>query len=363
MHTALTDPSQASPEWLTQTLRDAGALPTGQVAQVAVLAEPSYTSTIARLTATYSDDAPAGAPSRLFLKLARLDSQQSAVGSAQRRREVEFHNRVAALMPGTTSVVVRCYQAVYDEATGACHLLFDDVSRTHFGGKSTCPPDRPACESAIDAFAALHAFWWDHPALAGVSDLPVEASVASEIEGIGQHFPRFADFLGDRLSAHWRRVYDRVIDALPGLLQRVTRRVTRGNHLTLIHGDANLSNVMMPRVAGAGPAFIIDWQMWGVSYAAEDLSNLMALFWSHEARAALERDLLARYHRRLVELGVTGYAWADCWRDYRLAIITRILFMPMWFWVTGAAENDVYASQARVMQAFDDLGCIELLAT
>ncbi len=84
------------------------------------------------------------------------------------------------------------------------------------------------------------------------------------------------------------------------------QRKTQGRHLTLIHGDANLSNILLPRDAGKGRALIIDWQMWGIGFGAEDLSNLMALFWGPDDRRVLERDLLARYHASLLQHGVAG---------------------------------------------------------
>ncbi|MCL5998882.1 MAG: hypothetical protein M1546_22915 [Chloroflexi bacterium] len=132
MPSVITDLNQVTPEWITQALRHSGNLPSGEVTCLRAASESSYTSTVVRLAVTYSDDAPPMAPHRLFLKLARLDSQQRVVGSTQRRREVKFHNKVAEMMPHAP--VARCYQAVYCPETGAAHLLFDDVSETHFGG-------------------------------------------------------------------------------------------------------------------------------------------------------------------------------------------------------------------------------------
>ncbi len=207
------DPSQATPEWLTRALRESGCLPCGAVTSVQAAAESSYTSTIVRLTLTYTHDAPPAAPKRLFLKLSRLDAQQRAVGGAQRRKEVEFHTSVASRMPDPP--LARCYQASYCEETGAAYLLFDDVSETHLGGASSRPPDRPRCEAVMDAFAAFHAFWWDHPALPSLGELPSQASIAADVAAIVEHFPRFADALGDRLAPSQRTLYERAIARCP----------------------------------------------------------------------------------------------------------------------------------------------------
>ncbi|HEY3342656.1 MAG TPA: phosphotransferase, partial [Anaerolineae bacterium] len=311
--------------------------------------------TIVRLSLTYSQDAPPAAPTHLFLKLSRPDSHQHVVGSEERRKEVELHSRVAVLMPQPP--VVCCYRAAYDAQTGASYLLFDDVAATHFGGDRSPMPRMAHWEKAIDSFAAWHAFWWDHPALPQIADFPSEAAVTSKIDGIRECYARFADFAGDHLSSLQRQIYGRVLASLPRLLQRASR----GRRLTLIHGDANPSNVLLPYDTVAGKALIIDWQLWGVSYATEDLSHMIALYWDKDQRSAMERALLMRYHDQLVQHGVTQYDWADCWYDYRLAVIDRVLFMPMWFWNAGAPSSEVWSSLKKAMQAFDDLQCVELL--
>ena len=37
-------------------------------------------------------------------------------------------------------------------------------------------------------------------------------------------------------------------------------------------------------------------------------------------RRAHELDLVAHYHRSLVEFGVQGYSWEQCWRDFEFQI-------------------------------------------
>lgn len=351
----INDSDAITAEWLTRTLRKDGCLSRGHVASVYVASETSYTSTIAWLTLTYSDDAPPTVPTRLLLKLSRLDSEQSVVGSQQRQREVEFHSKVASAMVNPS--LAHCYHAAYDEESGASHLLFDDVSDTHFQGKPSLPPPRPQCVSIMDAFAQFHAFWWDNPMLGDVDSLPNQESVAEHIANTRKHFSRFADTLGNLISDSQRGIYERSLASLPRLWERVTRR----KHLTLIHGDANLSNVLLPHEPDRDSAIIIDWQLWGISFATEDLAHLVALFWDREHRMSMEKDLLMRYHQGLIRHGVENYEWADCWHDYRLAVILRVLFMPMWFCLSGSSVSWWTRSLERAMQSFADLECLELL--
>jgi hypothetical protein len=137
--------------------------------------------------------------------------------------------------------------------------------------------------------------------------------------------------------------------------------VTKGENLTLIHGDANLSNVLLPHDPDSNGAIIIDWQLWGISFGTMDLSHLMALFWDRELRLSMEKDLLMHYHQELVRHGVENYGWADCWYDYRLAVILRVLFMPMWFRLGGSPVSFWTKSLKQAMQSFAGLECLELL--
>ena len=59
------------------------------------------------------------------------------------------------------------------------HLLFEDVSKSHYHGKEVKREVHPAlqaeAELIVDAFAPFHAFWWDHPLLGTeVGTLPDE---------------------------------------------------------------------------------------------------------------------------------------------------------------------------------------------
>ena len=106
---------------------------------------------------------------------------------------------------------------------------------------------------------------------------------------------------------------------------------------------------------------IIDWQLWRISFAAEDLAHLIALFWDRKDRQHLEKILLLRYHQGLVRHGVKNYDWMECWNDCRLAVLLHVLFMPMWFNLSGSPESQWPGCLARAFQSVEDLGCQEFL--
>jgi thiamine kinase-like enzyme len=164
------------------------------------------------------------------------------------------------------------------------------------------------------------------------------------------------DFLGDRLTMKRRKIYDEVLAGLPDLYTRLTLR----SAYTVIHDDIHIGNVLYPRNSTIDRVRIIDWQTWHIDLAAKDLAHMMAVFWFPEQRRILERVLLRRYYDRLCEDGVTDYSWDQLLYDYRLCVI-RKLFHPAWQWATGHHPNIWWNHLERVMTAYEDLRCHELL--
>jgi hypothetical protein len=352
----ITSPSEVTPEWLTGVLRGAGCLPAGEVRAVRVTSEStSFTGRSARLAASYSDDAPAGAPRRLFLKMGGGGSEQRVVGAENLRREVHFHTAVAPLMPDPP--VLRCYDAACSEERATSHLLFDDVSETHVSVEGGCPPTHRQCERIVEAFARLHAFWWGHARLGGVSELPTAGSVAAYIAAIRRCFLEFAEALGDGLSRDRSALYARALACLEDLHKGADDPST----LTLIHGDAHFGNVLVPLDPSADGALVIDWQLWNAGRATDDLANLIALHWRRERRSALEHRLVRHYHGHVVRSGTVRLSPHDLWQGYRVSVVTRVLFMPMWMWSGGVAEPSWRAGLENAFAAFEDLDCGELL--
>jgi thiamine kinase-like enzyme len=351
MHKVITDAAQVTPEWLTAVLHKSGCLLQGNVAAVSKKPSPPGFSTIVPLELGYTDDAPPSAPARLVLKLAGAGELSTG------KEEVEFYTRVAAAM--SDPPVVRCYDAVYSEQAGRAHMLMEDLSETHVSHPpSMLPPPKAHAEQIVDALARIHAYWWDHPRLGrDVGALSTATSLRAEMAENERRWPAFVDLLGDRLSIERRGVYERV---LASFLPVQLRRLAEGEDLTVIHDDPHAGNFLYPRDPAKHTLRIIDWKSWRIAVGASDMAHMMAVFWFPERRARLEHCLLRRYHRRLLEGGVQAYSWESCWYDYRFAVI-GYLFYPIWQWSTDHPDFIWWHHLERLMLAFQDLGCEELL--
>jgi len=343
-----------SAEFLTERLHATGALPYGRVTAVDCgERRTTIVSTVAPLRLEYSPDAPAEAPTRLFLKATRggLDPDLRSVGE----REVAFYRHIAPLM--RDGPFPRCYDAEFLD--GTFHLLLEDLSETHAIITTwPLPPTDAACERIIDTWALFHAFWWRHPSLGrDVGTFLDEAALAKATAEYRERYARFASVLDDRLGPAARAIYARVLDARDRLLTPGRLYAT----YTIAHGDAHVWNLLYPRDgATAASIRLIDWDNWRIGRAAADLAYMMAMHWYPERRARLEARLLARYHAGLRAHGVTDYSLERLWEDYRLSVVGH-LAIPVWQQTLGLPGAIWWSHLHRIVAAFEDLDCATLL--
>ncbi len=270
--------------------------------------------------------------------------------------EVQFYRRLAPVLG--TPPLVRCLAAIEggDDDGDSGIVVLEDVRATHDHPPWPMPPSLKQCEAALDALACVHAQWWEAPTLGSeVGQLHTPESLTNMVQGIAAHLPTFFDALGDRLSNEARRIYERVFGSS---LQPWLRLTDRGA-LTIIHGDAHTWNFLFPR-SGAGPALLIDWQLWHVDLGARDLAFFMALHWYPSRRRELELPLIRYYYDCLLTHGVENYSLDDLWLDYRRCVV-RNLTIPIIFWSRGMKPESWWHRLECAVASYCDLACDELL--
>jgi hypothetical protein len=125
---------------------------------------------------------------------------------------------------------------------------------------------------------------------------------------------------GRREVAFYRALAGRALDMIvPCVASRIDPE--RRHRITVVHGDAYLANVLVPR-AGGGPIYLVDWQSPQAGIGAYDLVLLLAAFWTGEQRAenGRERALIDLYASRLRDHGVCA-DMNEILDDYRLMIL------------------------------------------
>jgi hypothetical protein len=190
-------------------------------------------------------------------------------------------------------------------------------------------PARLHIDQVVDTLADMHAYWWQHPAML---ETGIEIGCSSRDEPVfdaylehrRQAWVGFRELEGDVLPARTRQIYEQVIAGLPRLWATHLRsRFNPARNLTLVHGDTYFASFLTPVRLSAARAYLIDCQSPSFDLGAVDLVNLCVPFWSREQRVnqGHEKDVLRRYHQRLIGAGVGGYSWEDLVLDYRVALV------------------------------------------
>ncbi len=325
--TVLTKGEQVSAEWLTATLYKSDALTCGKVVSVDLTAEESNWAASVHIDVTYSTDAQGTRPRKLFLKMTDTDTGD---GESFGDSEVNYYLHDYIDVPDAP--LVRCYDGVYSAENHRYHLLLDDLSATHVEALRK-PRTFEHALALADAFAILHARWWGAERL-------TEAGAAMHTPA---HIQRFIDISAPGLEhilwaaranpqapdgtqitvdlePHWPDLLRDVFAKHPNML---VKRTDDANGFTLIHGDPNYTNILVPR-DGDRPLYLIDRQPfdWSLTtwLALYDLIYVMILDWNVETRRNWEIPVLRRYHTGLIQRGITNYSWDALWHDYQLTI-------------------------------------------
>jgi thiamine kinase-like enzyme len=213
------------------------------------------------------------------------------------------------------------------------------------------------CESIVQLLARFHAAWWDDARLGvTVGSWRDAGAFDSIMRDFARQFADFADRYGELMPPERRALYERLIDQTPRLLVRYYSH----RNLTITHGDAHAWNFFLPRPGAGEGVRLLDWEVWSIDVATDDLAYMMAMHWYPDHRARIERNLLDHYHATLLAHGVKGYDRQAMDDDYRLSalwLITR----PVVQAAINIPARVWYNNLERIMLAVDDLGCRDLL--
>lgn len=332
---------------LTEALRRGGSLPRGSVLHLHVdHREATWVSKLAFVQVVYSADAPSDLPGALVVKRPRIAGNDTTTVD---RAEVDFYSRVGPSLPVPPRV--RCLAAL-DEGPAGTLLVLEDLRNGYDHPPWPIPPSRADCEAAVTALAQLHARWWEHDSLGNtIGTYHTVEGLRQMVAGIGAHLPALLTAFGDALPTSTRHVLER---AFASRLQPWLR-IAEGRALTVTHGDAHTWNFLFPR-SGAGPAYLLDWQVWHLDVGARDVAFMMGLHWPVSRRRGLELELLRYYHGQLVQRGVQDYSFDDLLLDYRRCLVRNLTF-PILFWSRGMEPQGGWDRLDHAASAYHDHNC------
>ncbi|WP_051516010.1 phosphotransferase family protein [Candidatus Blastococcus massiliensis] len=306
MLTIADTPGALTPEWLTAALTASGSLDRARVvdAEVRPLGTGQMCDSV-RVRLTYDD--PAAGPASLVAKLPAADEGSRATARAFRsyEKEVRFYQELAERLPVRTP---RLHYADLDLATASFVLLLEDLAPAQPGDQLRgCDTDVAA--AAVAELVNLHAPLWGDPSLAQLDWLH------GDPEGRGA-------LLGEVLPMLWAGFQERyAASLLPHVKQagdvyfsRLATGRAADRVATVTHTDYRLDNLL---IAPDGAVTVVDWQTCGTGVGPSDVAYFLGAGLAPEVRREAEDGLVRSYHDGLLAAGVTGYAWDDCWLDYR----------------------------------------------
>lgn len=352
----ITSPQQATPEWLTYTLQNAGILRQGQVKSIGFRANDAFNSVVTHLEVEYSADANADLPKKLILKLNRDHNGET---------EVKFYNLVKPLS-AQLPMLVNCYLADYDPSTGDTVCLLQDISATHHRPAKLPPDDQ--LNSIIEALAGFHAYWWQHPELGQHPDLTEvrwwyrdAGFFERHIERRQNEWAKFIGGVGQDFPKELQSLYENALSNLPHLWGTyLAPRIAALQNITLSHGDCYLNQFLCP--IESGQTHIVDFDSVSANFGPYDLVYLMTTVWTPEQRHKANREMqvLHLYHEILQAKGISGYSWENLLTDYRL-MISLMIFDPVFDQTNGSRESYWWPKMQCLTGAYQDLYCAALL--
>ena len=299
-----------TPNWLTQVLRDSGDL--GDASVVSVSARPLGTGQMCdsfRLTLAYSSDC--GAPKTLVVKLPSQDESSRNAAKLVRayEKEVRFYQHLAAKLSVRAPRVFHCGLA---EDTISFDLLLADLAPATQGDQMVGCTVAEA-EDAMDQLVALHAPFWNDPELLNFEWLVGDPAA-------------YRNLMKDLLPMFWAGFQDRYRDSVKehvlaagnALFSEIVTYLEADNTPnTVVHGDFRLDNLLFSPGERRHLVGVVDWQTVAHGPGARDVAYFIGAGLHVGDRRRAEEGLVRRYHAGLVEQGVAGYSWSDCWADYR----------------------------------------------
>jgi hypothetical protein len=356
-HQVITNLDQVTSAWLTAVLSQSGALTAGEVTGFAADGGGGNWSSNAQLALTYSANARGECPTHLFLKMVDTNTGD---GEFFLPSEVTYYTRDYVDLPDAP--LVRCYNGAYDPKQNRYHLLLDDMSATHQAAYDLVPTLAHG-QALAEGLAIMHAHWWGEARLRQLGASFHDAAHLRRFVAIGElGISHVHSHFGAKLKPHWPELIHQIFARLPDSL---AARAQDKTHFTLLHGDPNPGNMLVPKV-GERPLYLIDQQPfdWSITTwtGAYDLAYVMALYWETDLRRELEIPVLRHYHHTLTGRGVQGYTWEQLFEDYRLCVALMVPVAVEYMRDGGDPDwNDFrFGLIRRTLTACDDLHCEQL---
>ncbi len=357
---------EITPQWLTQVLRENGAIEGERV--VAVIAgdmggEQGRMTDVRRIEVEY-DSPSEKSPQTLIVKSKRtgLTPEWADFAYPMYEREVGLYRDRD---PDFNVRLPECYFAEFNPETGALAIVLEDLGHL----RSEQELDDLSLDDGMSVMrylAHLHAAWWGKPDGINYSWLAEEPWLWKNVDTevmYQQNFEKWLEYYDDYLP----HGIDRISRALSDKVIAVGEALARPP-VTLVHADFKLANMFFDDSADGPPEIVaFDWQMAARLRGPMDIGMFIMQSFEIETRRSVERKLLNEYYDTLIDNGVRGYSRDEFEWDTRLAVIPRFVIHTASFSLVERNTPKAPEGNARVgnfmnkLQTLLDWNCEEVI--
>ncbi len=357
-------PHDLTPEWLTDALRSTGTIRKVSVKsfdlQPDIAAGTGFMGQLADVSLHY-DTPEEGAPATLIAKFPTPVPENREVADTFRFYEIEtrFYEEIAEEVELRTP---RRYYSARDTKSTDFVLLLEDLSPARVGDQVTgCRIEQ--AQLAISELAKFHATWWESPRLAELDWMPVTndpVRAQSAQDNYQQAWAPFVESFGDQVPAEILKLGEQFGTRVVDLMNQLAKPPR-----TIMHGDYRLDNLFFATPEGGDPLAVVDWQIANRGRGIFDVAYFMTGTLQPAERRARELDLVRMYHGILVERGVAGYDFDQCFHDYRASTLFCWLYVVIVLGTLDVATDRGLAlfttNMERGIAALQDLKAADLL--
>ena len=144
------------------------------------------------------------------------------------------------------------------------------------------------------------------------------------------------------------------------LINEESNRLFHLDNVTLCNGDSHIYNFMLPKKITDKPV-IVDFQFWHEGIGISDLAHLTRVNFSNKHKEYIQNQLVEHYYKSLLQYGITGYSWNDCFIDYRKSVASMVL-IPLWQYAGFGLEYDKWIKDLNgLIYNYEYMQCDELL--
>lgn len=309
-----TSAAEITVDWLNErtgdevgTITDFSSTPIGE--GVGILGE------VSRLALTYADGE--SGPATMIAKCQSAFPENIALCQIMGFyvREVSFYQQFGADSPVR---VPKSYLADMADGGSPFVLLLEEITDARMIDQIE-GATLDDCLAIAEVVATLHAAFWANDAVANLDWLPPMNN--DLYKGASPLYDANRDAFWEKWEGTLPAEIMEACDTLTPQYGAMLDWWPQNSPACLTHTDCRAENYLFGGSAGDGAVTMLDFQLSTRHVGTWDIANFLGMSVPIENRREWEEQIVRQYHSTLLEKGVTGYGFDQCWRDYRYCLM------------------------------------------